>query len=108
MTASQTTFAMIAAAMAALRWSPFTIVVHAISANDKWDTVTWHHRPRRRAEKIDRAVDECVRGSCALLLFDVIATAYERSSVMVTTTLLFENWTEVLGSERLTGATLDR
>jgi hypothetical protein len=44
----------------------------------------------------------------AELLFDVIATAYERSSVMVTTNLPFENWTEVLSSERLTGATLDR
>ena len=28
----------------------------------------------------------------AELLFDVIATAYERSSVMVTTNLPFENW----------------
>jgi DNA replication protein DnaC len=44
----------------------------------------------------------------AELLFDVIATAYERTSLMVTTNLPFENWTEVLGSERLTGATLDR
>ena len=44
----------------------------------------------------------------AELLFDVIATAYERSSVVVTTNLPFENWTEVLGNERLTGATLDR
>ncbi len=44
----------------------------------------------------------------AELLFDVIASAYERSSVMVTTNLPFENWTEVMGSERLTGATLDR
>lgn len=44
----------------------------------------------------------------AELLFDVIATAYERTSIMVTTNLPFENWTEVLGSERLTGATLDR
>ncbi len=42
------------------------------------------------------------------LLFDVISTAYERHSVIVTTNLPFENWTEVLGSERLTGATLDR
>lgn len=42
------------------------------------------------------------------LLFDVISTAYERHSVVVTTNLPFENWTEVLGSERLTGATLDR
>ena len=42
------------------------------------------------------------------LLFDVISTAYERSSLIVTTNLPFESWTEVLGSERLTGATLDR
>jgi DNA replication protein DnaC len=39
----------------------------------------------------------------AELLFDVIATAYERNSMLVTTNLPFENWTEVLGSERLTG-----
>ena len=44
----------------------------------------------------------------AELLFDVISSAYERTSVMVTTNLPFESWTEVLGSERLTGATLDR
>ena len=43
----------------------------------------------------------------AELLFDVISTAYERSSVIVTTNLPFEEWREVLGSERLTGATLD-
>ncbi len=29
-------------------------------------------------------------------------------SLIITTKLPFENWTEVLGSERLTGATLDR
>lgn len=44
----------------------------------------------------------------AELLFDVIATAYERNSLIVTTNLPFENWTEVLGNERLTGAALDR
>ena len=44
----------------------------------------------------------------AELLFDVISTAYERTSVVVTTNLPFEQWTEVLGSERLVGATLDR
>lgn len=44
----------------------------------------------------------------AELLFDVISTAYERTSLIVTTNLPFENWTEVLGSERLVGATLDR
>ena len=44
----------------------------------------------------------------AELLFDVISTAYERQSVIVTTNLPFGQWTEVLGSERLTGAVLDR
>jgi len=44
----------------------------------------------------------------AELLFDLIGSAYERQSLIVTTNLPFENWTEVLGSERLTGAALDR
>lgn len=44
----------------------------------------------------------------AELLFDVIAAAYERTSVIVTSNLPFEQWTDVLGSERLTGAVLDR
>ena len=44
----------------------------------------------------------------AELLFDVIATTYERMSVILTTHFPFENWTEVLGNERLTGAALDR
>ena len=44
----------------------------------------------------------------AELLFDVIFTAYERTSLIVTINLPFESWTEVLGSERLPGAALDR
>lgn len=44
----------------------------------------------------------------AELLFDIIGAAYERQSLIVTTNLPFENWTEVLDSERLTGAALDR
>ncbi len=44
----------------------------------------------------------------AELLFDIISTAYEKSSVIVTTNLPFERWTEVLGNERLVAATLDR
>jgi DNA replication protein DnaC len=46
--------------------------------------------------------------SGAELLFDVISTAYDKSSVIVTTNLPFERWTEVLGNERLVAATLDR
>ena len=44
----------------------------------------------------------------AQLLFEIVGRAYEQQSLMVTTNLHFEQWTEVLGSERLTGALLDR
>ena len=44
----------------------------------------------------------------AELLFDVVGRAYEQTSLIVTSNLPFEQWTEVLGSERLTGAMLDR
>ena len=42
------------------------------------------------------------------LLFEFFAQRYERGSVLVTTNLPFDQWTEVMGSERLTGALLDR
>jgi DNA replication protein DnaC len=42
------------------------------------------------------------------LLFEVVSRAYERQSLIVTSNLPFENWIEVCGSERLTGAMLDR
>lgn len=44
----------------------------------------------------------------AELLFEVISQRYERSSTIVTSNLAFEDWTSVFGSERLTGALLDR
>jgi len=44
----------------------------------------------------------------AELLFEVFSQRYERASVLVTSNLPFDEWTEVLGSERLTGALLDR
>ena len=37
-----------------------------------------------------------------------ILEAYERTSLIVTTNLPFQQWPEILGSERLTGALLDR
>jgi len=46
--------------------------------------------------------------TAAELLFEVVSRAYERQSLMITTNLPFESWTEVLGCERLTGALLDR
>ena len=44
----------------------------------------------------------------AELLFEVFSQRYERGSTIVTSNLPFDEWTEVFGSERLTGALLDR
>ncbi len=44
----------------------------------------------------------------AELLFEVFSRRYERGSVIVTSNLPFDEWTGVFGSERLTGALLDR
>jgi DNA replication protein DnaC len=44
----------------------------------------------------------------AELLFEVFSQRYERGSTIVTSNLPFEDWTSILGSERLTGALLDR
>jgi DNA replication protein DnaC len=46
--------------------------------------------------------------SGAELLFEIFSQRYERGSTLVTSNLPFDEWTEVLGSERLTGALLDR
>jgi DNA replication protein DnaC len=44
----------------------------------------------------------------AEMLFEIFSQRYERSATMVTSNLPFNEWTEILGSERLTGALLDR
>jgi DNA replication protein DnaC len=44
----------------------------------------------------------------AELLFEVFSQRYERGATIVTSNLPFDEWTSVLGSERLTGALLDR
>ncbi|HMK21273.1 MAG TPA: IS21-like element helper ATPase IstB [Terriglobales bacterium] len=44
----------------------------------------------------------------AELLFEVFSQRYEQGSVLVTSNLPFDEWPEVFGSERLTGALLDR
>lgn len=42
------------------------------------------------------------------LLFEVLSRRYERGATLVTSNLPFDEWTSVFGSERLTGALLDR
>jgi len=44
----------------------------------------------------------------AELLFEIFSQRYERGSTLITTNLPFDEWTDVFGSERLTGALLDR
>lgn len=44
----------------------------------------------------------------AELLFEIISQRYERGSIMITSNLPFDEWTETFGTERLTGALLDR
>ncbi|MEM6939684.1 MAG: IS21-like element helper ATPase IstB [Pseudomonadota bacterium] len=44
----------------------------------------------------------------AELLFELISRRYERGSTLITSNLPFQEWTETFGTERLTGALLDR
>ncbi len=44
----------------------------------------------------------------AELLFETISRRYEQGSILMTSNLPFDEWTETFGSERLTGALLDR
>lgn len=44
----------------------------------------------------------------AELLFELISLRYECGSTLITSNLPFEKWTETFGTERLTGALLDR
>jgi DNA replication protein DnaC len=44
----------------------------------------------------------------AELLFELISQRYERGATLITSNLPFDAWTEIFGSERLTGALLDR
>jgi DNA replication protein DnaC len=90
-------------------WKVTELITHLIEAREERQLA----RMKSQLAKLDLLVlDELgyvpTSKLGAELLFDVISTAYERTSLIVTTNLPFENWTEVLGSERLTGATLDR
>lgn len=44
----------------------------------------------------------------AELLFEIFSQRHERGSTIVTSNLPFEEWTSIFGSQRLTGALLDR
>jgi DNA replication protein DnaC len=46
--------------------------------------------------------------SAAELFFEVFSRRYEQGSIMLTSNLPFDEWTQTFGSERITGALLDR
>ncbi|WP_197431106.1 ATP-binding protein, partial [Aliiruegeria sabulilitoris] len=61
--------------------------------------------PIRKTLKRPKLSDD---GHGAELLFELISQRYERGSILITSNLPFDEWTETFGSERLTGALLDR
>jgi len=77
-------------------------------------------RDERRVQKLKRSlaayklliIDELgyvpLSSTGAELLFEGFSERYERGSTIVTSNLPFDEWTSVFGSERLTGALLDR
>ena len=71
------------------------------------------NRPRRNLSRLGLLIiDELgfvpLSLTGAELLFEVFSQRYERGSILVTTNLRFDEWTGVFGSERLTGALLER
>ena len=61
-------------------------------------------RVSRAAAKHTTVAERKCTTTGAELLFEVFSQRYERGSILVTTNLPFDEWTDVFGSERLTGA----
>ena len=60
------------------------------------------------SSELTTALTLCRNAASSRDLFEVFSLRYERGSVLVTTNLPFDEWTEMFGSERLTDALLDR
>jgi DNA replication protein DnaC len=56
---------------------------------------------------VDELVFVPLSNTGAELLFEMLSQGYERGSTLITSNLPFQEWTEILGSEWLTGALLD-
>ena len=87
-----------------------SLVHELIEARDERRRLT--HQKRLARLKLLIFIDELgfvpLSKTGAKLLFEVFSQRYERGPVLVTTNPPFDEWTEVFGSERLTGALLNR
>ena len=90
-------------------WSATALVTHMLEMREQRELKRFFAQVQKHDQII---LDELgyvpFSKAGAELLFEVVSRAYERLSLIVTTNLPFEQWTEVMGSERLTGALLDR
>jgi len=85
------------------------LVTHLLERREERDLERFHKRLERlHLLVLDELGYVPFSKAGAELLFEVVSRTYERTSLIVTTNLPFEQWTEVMGSERLTGALLDR
>jgi DNA replication protein DnaC len=85
------------------------LVTHLLERREERDLERFHKRlDRLHLLVLDELGYVPFSKAGAELLFEVVSRTYERTSLIVTTNLPFEQWTEVMGSERLTGALLDR
>lgn len=90
-------------------WSATTLVTHMLELREQRDLKRFlNQMGKHELIIIDELGYVPFSKTGAELLFEIISRAYERLSLILTTNLPFEQWTEVMGSERLTGATLDR
>ena len=85
------------------------LVHELIEARDEWRLLNLQRKlARLKLLIIDELGFVPLSKTGAELLFEVFSQRYERGSVLATSNLPFDEWTEIFGSERLTGALLDR
>ena len=90
-------------------WTVTGLVTHLLEAREERQLErALKHLQRHELVVLDELGYVPFSKAGAELLFEVASRAYERTSLIVTTNLPFEAWPEVCGSERLTGAILDR
>jgi DNA replication protein DnaC len=78
------------------------------SHDDKTLQKTFRKLMRAKLLIIDELGYVPLTKSSAELFFEVFSRRYEQGSIMLTSNLPFNEWTQTFGSERLTGALLDR